>query len=204
MKTLIEIFLLTAVVACSTSTTVIIKSNPDKAKIYVSDFSSEDKKLLGETPFSGRSDEIKKVSNGSGPVFFTLEKEGYFSQRLFVTELNAAELSVNMNLIPERVVEQSAFLDEVISGLFESQRLVKSKRFEEALSLLGKLEEKMPFISSIYEIKGGIYFLQKNYGAALEAFNLALKYNPKNIESRRMKNALLELSGQSLEPAVKE
>lgn len=183
------------ITSCATKTSVIIKSNPEKAKIFVSDFHSDEKKLLGETPYSGSSSDIKTVTKGSGPVFLTLEKEGYFSQRIFVTELNAAELSVNLSLKPERAVEESNFLDEVISGLFESQRLVKTRRLEEALSLLAKLEEKTPYISTIYELKGGVYFLQKNYAAALEAFNLALKYNPKNMEARRLKNALLELSG---------
>jgi tetratricopeptide (TPR) repeat protein len=182
--------------SCASNTTVSIKSNPEKAKIYVSDFNSDEKKYLGETPYSGTSKDIKTMTNGSGPVFLTLEKDGYFSQRIFVTELNAAEMAVNLSLKPERAIEESFSLDEVISGLFESQRLVKSKRYEEALSLLAKLEEKAPYISIIYELRGGVYFIQKNYTGALEAFSLALKYNPKNVEARRLKNALQELNDQ--------
>jgi tetratricopeptide (TPR) repeat protein len=180
--------------SCSTKTGITITSNPEKAKIYVNDLSSNEKKLIGETPYSGTSKDLLAATKGSGPVFITLERDGHFSQRLFITELNASDLNLNLTLSPERVVEEAQFLDEIISGLFESQRLVKSNRIEDALRLLAKLEERAPYLSTIYEIRGGIFFIQKNYAGALESFNLALKYNPKNVEARRLKSALIEMN----------
>ena len=54
------------------------------------------------------------------------------------------------------------------------------------------LKKDMPRVAAIYELEGGILFILNRKKASLDAYNAAVRYNPKNPENIRMRNLLRE------------
>ncbi|TNE97063.1 MAG: hypothetical protein EP326_12145 [Deltaproteobacteria bacterium] len=144
-------------------------------------------KAIGQTPLNFRADEIEKKYEGSGPISVEYRKEGYQSKKVMITELSAVDLKVKMELMAESGLEDQRRLNWVVDSLFEVKRLVSAKRYDDAIELLKKVKEAVPQVSAVYELEGGIYFIQNKLHAALDSYTMSVRYNPKNMESIRMK-----------------
>ena len=101
----------------------------------------------------------------------------------------------------EKYYQEYEKFNHAVDDLFEAQRLVRVQRQEEALVVLRNLRNQTPDLSAIYEIEGGIYFLQKKYTDALDSYRLALKYNSKGIDALKMQIVLENLIGIKRVPA---
>jgi tetratricopeptide (TPR) repeat protein len=104
-----------------------------------------------------------------------------------ITELSAVDLKVKMELMAESGLEDQRRLNWIVDSLFEVKRLVSAKRYDDAIELLKKVKEAVPQVSAVYELEGGIYFIQNKLHAALDSYTMSVRYNPKNMESIRMK-----------------
>ena len=192
-----------ALVGCAT-TRISLFTNPNGAQVYAKPLGSGQLQLLGETPLTVSGDQIEKVYSGSGPVLLEFRKEGFQTTTTLVTELSSQDLNINMEMTPSAGLEDMQGLNTLIETLFECQRLVKVHRYDEALARLKEIERKAPQISTIYEMEGGIYYLQRKYQDALDAYRLAVRYNPKNVEALRMRGLLEKTFGINRSMATEE
>lgn len=175
--------------ACS-SAQITLLSSPSKAEVYAAALGERKAKLIGETPLKLTSSELSKAYGGSGPVSLEFKKDGYASAKTIITDIGAVDLTVNMDLPPTSGLEDQVRLNSVVDSIFECQRLAKVGREEDALSKLKAIEKEAPHLAATYELEGGIYYLQKKYRNALDAYTLASNYNPKNPQVVRMRNYL--------------
>lgn len=188
-STFISFILGLALVSCGTTTTrITFDSSPSKADIYVRTHSHDEFKKIGETPLVYRADEIERKLEGSGPLEVEYRKKGYRNSSVYITELAAMDLEVKMELISENGLEDQKLLNWVIDSMFEIKRLVSTKRYDDALTMIKSVKEAVPQVSAIYELEGGIYFLQRKYFYALDAYETAVRYNPNNLELIRMRD----------------
>jgi len=178
--------------ACSTAT-INLNSTPSAAQVYVTALGTDSPKLIGQTPFVISSSDLERSHGGSGPVSIEMKKDGYWPAKTIITDVSAADLTVNLELNPITGLIDHDRMNAVMDSIFESQRLARAGRPNDALTKLKELEKQAPQLAAIYELEGGIYYIQKDYKSSLDAYTLAVKYNPSNVDSLRMR-ALLEKS----------
>jgi len=185
--------LLLSMSACSTAT-LNFDSTPKKAQIYAVPLGGNPK-LIGETPLTIKGPDLATQYQGSGPFFLEFRKEGYVSSRTVVTDLSAIDLTVSVNLTPTNGLEDKDKLNSVISRLFEAQRLGRAGRYDDALTKLKELETEAPQLAAIYELEGGIYFLQRKYNDSLDAYSSAVRKDPNAVEALRMRDKIVKMNG---------
>jgi len=168
---------------------------PHDAKVYAKPVASGKRVLLGSTPLKVNTENIEQELAGGGPVYVEFVKEGYFKYRVYITELSNMSTNLSVELEPKTGLEDQEVLNSVIESMFESQRLAKAKRYDHALEELDHLQQKAPFLASIYEMKGGIYYIKQQYRAAYDNYQKAIKFNPKSADARRMVGLLKSTFG---------
>jgi tetratricopeptide (TPR) repeat protein len=193
-RRIVALALVTTTVACS-STQVALHTTPTQARVYAKSLGLGKLEYIGETPLYLKGNDLDKRYDGSGPLYLEFRKEGYRSGSTIITELSFVDLNVTMELTPESGLEDPSVMNSLIDSMFEAQRLVKVKRYEEALNKLTEIKRNAPQVSAIYELEGGIYYLQQRYQDALDSYRLAVKYNPRNGEALRMKNLIEDSFG---------
>ena len=182
---------------CSTVASLTLQSNPGGAEVWVAPLDGTTPKKLGQTPLATRSDEAQKVAGTTGPILIEFRKDGYLASRSMVTDLVPADITITAQLQRSTGLENVEALNLVVDRLFEAQRLVRAGRLDDALKLAGEVERDAPELSAVYEIQGGIFYLQKKPREALDAYQVSIRYNPKNAEAIRMRNYLMANMGLS-------
>lgn len=167
-----------------------LQSNPPKAQVYAAPLGGGTPKLLGETPLTVPVPSVQRDYGGSGPVILEFRRNGYLSSKTIITDLSAGDITVNLELQATTGLEDAERLNSVVDSVFEGQRLARVGRADEALARLKQVESQAPQLAATYELEGGILYLQKKYREALDAYSLAVKFNPKAQESIRMRNML--------------
>lgn len=179
------LFLLFALVGCA-STKVSILTNPDGATVYAKPVGDAKLIELGTTPLYLKNTDLEKKYGGSGAVYVEIHKDGYKPDTFFVTEISQVDLNVIRELRPIRDLEQQRWLNVQVDQMFEVRRLVQAKRYDDAMFIVRELKKQIPMVASVHELEGGIFLLKRKYREALDAFRLALKYNPENVEAAKV------------------
>ncbi|MDZ4662245.1 MAG: hypothetical protein SGJ18_11570 [Pseudomonadota bacterium] len=149
-----------------------MQSSPSEAEVFIRAVNETQGEPLGKTPIDLSEAELtRRMPKLKGPFIVEMKKLGYNDEKIYVTEWTAAtDLRMNIKLAPfgEKQSDSSnqSALNRTIDLLFESQRLARVKRFEEALVLLQELQLLEPHLAAIYELQGGIFYLQKKYDKA--------------------------------------
>ncbi|MEQ1875611.1 MAG: hypothetical protein ABL958_03130 [Bdellovibrionia bacterium] len=180
--------------ACS-STQVAIHTQPTQSRVYAKSLGRGKLEFIGETPLYLKGDQIEKSFSGSGPVYLEFRKEGFRTTNTIITELSYVDLNLSMEMTPEGAFEDYSSVNTLIDSMFEAQRLVKVKRYAEALTRLAEIKRLAPQVSAIYELEGGIYYLTQRFQDALDSYRMAVRYNPRNAEALRMKNLIEDSFG---------
>jgi tetratricopeptide (TPR) repeat protein len=94
------------------------------------------------------------------------------------------------NLQPKENFLKYREMDIAISKMFEAQRLMRSKQYDHAITILQDLEKNQPHLSIIAELIGSGHYIKKDFEAALDAYNKAYQVNPENKEAFKMKKYL--------------
>ncbi len=188
---------------CSTAM-VTLESTPPAAEVFIRPYGSTESKQIGETPLNISASDLKRQSGPQGPVVLEFRKEGYLPYRAVITDLSASDFTLSGELTAVSGIDEQAKLNRVIDQIFEAQDLGRAGRQEDALVKLRALEREAPQVAAIYELEGGIYYLQKKFKEAFDAYNLALKLNPGEAQAVRMR-ALLKsvLENDGAAPAGK-
>ena len=180
--------------SCGSTSKFKVTSNPDKSSVFIKDIQKGKDIEIGKTPLEIDTDELEEKFKFevTGPIVMEVRQEGYFSSRAFITDIQSADLELSFNLDSHNLLANSKSTDEIVAKLFESQKIIKLQRYDEALKILKELKDKNPTISVIHELEGGVYLLKKDYKLAYKSYVMAYKYNDQNQEALRMKKFIEE------------
>jgi tetratricopeptide (TPR) repeat protein len=173
---------------------LIIKSDPTEAEIFVRSLGKESYVKLGKTPFSMNISEIKtKYANGDSAFIVQVTKKGFDTKNFIMTDMGKSDVDLFVNLELKDDLVQMAKFDELTNKLFESQRLIREKSYEDAIKILESEQILFPNISTIPELIGSSYYLMRDFRKSLTYYKKALEINSKNVHAYQMK-LLLEKS----------
>lgn len=198
MRYMISLTLLLLLSACSTAS-VIVRSEPAGADVYVVDSKTGQNALLGKTPL--QFDKAAQASAvGADVITLKIEKDGFQPKMASVAALGGQNAYVDFKL--SRSTVASAEIRESFERnrvLFKkANQLVLLKRYAEGLAELEKILEVDPKNAEAHAAKGSVLYLMKDYDGAGLAWNRALEINP-NLESVR--SSLIELYSQQAVPS---
>jgi hypothetical protein len=197
----ILLFLLTQVIFVSLlfSAELSIESNPSEAQIYVST-DGKNEIEIGKSPYKQDLGLIiDKYIKKMGFVLI-IKKEGHEPYRIFITKTSNVDITLLANLEISRTISNTKKQDRLISELFDIQRLIRSKAYQDAILKLTKLETEFKDISVIYELKATTYYIMKNMEQALAYYRKAFSTNSENIDAYKMKTYMeekLKLGGEA-------
>ena len=134
-----------------------------------------------------------------GTLQVLVHKPGFDKFNIAVPVLKNVDIKLNANLEVQRDIKMTQDLDLLVTDLFDVLRMMRVKDFDSAFKKLEKLESKFPHFSIIYEMKGSISYLKKDFKRALNFYRKAFAVNPKNREAYRMKIYLEKKFGVSKE-----
>lgn len=172
-----------------------LKSDPPGAKIFVRDLSGVQNIKVGNTPYEANL--LDLASNYAKSNFFlvVIEKEGYETQSILLSDLLKSDIDLSINLIPKEDILHYRKLDKSVNDLMESQRLLRAQQYDEAITLLKTVEMEQPKLSIVPEIIGSAYYLKKDQRASLTWFEKAYRINPENKDAFTMKSYLRKALG---------
>ena len=200
-------------VGCTTAS-LTVNSVPEKAQVLIRPVGGGELVSMGETPLVLTRAQLKSNGADSGPVLVEVQKENFISQKILITESDAVDMKLDFALAlsdkeqgltgPGYTLGDAQDLNSAIDRLFEVRKFINLESYGEALIHLRNIESKWPFLSAVYEMKGGVLFLQKKYRDALAAYGIALKYNPKSVSSANMASTLEAKLGIDADKLVNE
>jgi hypothetical protein len=166
---------------------ISITSNPEQATISVRNAQTGQEVKIGKTPYKGSLDAI--VSNiASGSVFMLeLTKIGFEPYRVLITKTGSSDIALNVNMTVSRDMRMTQDFDLLMSELFDVQRMIRTKDYSSSMSKIDDLIKKFPHFSIVYEMKGSIFYLMKEFKRSLTFYRKAFAVNPKNRDAYRMK-----------------
>lgn len=182
-STFLSLFLLPQLVMAAR---FMVRSEPSGAEVMVQTAQGGEKTKLGVTPLDVDHSQIDAITKG---VAFKLElsKQGFDKYEMLVASTGKEDITWDAVLVPSVKEKGDPEIDVLISGLFEAQRLVRAKDYAGALTSLEILEKKFPNVSSVYELKGSVNYLKKDFNIALAEFRKAFTLNPQNKVAQQMK-----------------
>lgn len=163
----------------------------------------------------------------SGAIYIEIEKENYQPATILVTDTGSSTLEVSQELKPiskgsisaqnnrdkdakegagsegstVSTALNSVDLNKGLEDLFEAQRLARVGRLEDALKLLDDVGKGYPRLAAVHEMKGGIFYLQKDYKRALDEYKKTVSLNLDNVTAQQMiKRLESQLSASGVKP----
>lgn len=176
-------FLVTRV---STGGEIKIVSNPVESEVYIQSGNGKSIKV-GKTPFNQDLDELIQRYVKSSSFVIEVKKKGYRDYRVLFNKTSNVDIELNANLEVSNDTNKIQEYDIMIGDLFESQRLIRGKNYKDAILKLNELEKKYKQFSTIHELKGIAYYLDKDIEKSLSFFRKAFAVNPQNADAYRMK-----------------
>lgn len=190
------------IASCSTGARLHFQTEPPRADIYVKPLDVGEFRKIGITPAVIRSGDIDEKNGGTGPLYVEFRKPGYKTKSMLITEMSAVDLTVSRELEVESGLDDQKNINWVIDTMFEVKDLVQRREFAKAMQQIERLKKMVPQVAAVYELEGGIFFLQSKFHDALKSFRLAARYNPRNPEIIRMRDLLEDRLGENKAPAL--
>lgn len=170
-----------------------LNSDPIDANVFIRDFGGTVNDKIGKTPFTGNIQDLANGHSKTGFFILVIEKEGYLSQSVVMSDLLKSDLGINVNLEPIQDFMKYRNIDGSINELFEAQRLIRASQYDDAIEKLKKIEGEEKNLSIIPEMIASSYYLKKEMKSALVWYKKAYRVNPENKDAFMMK-AYLEKS----------
>ncbi len=166
---------------------ISITSNPERAIISVKNAQTGQEVSIGKTPYKGNLETI--VANvASGSVFMLeLKKNGFEPYRILITKTGSSDIAINVNMDVSRSMKMTQDFDLLMNELFDAQRMIRLKDYASSMEKLNVLIKKFPHFSIVYELKGSVFYLMKEFKRSLTFYRKAFATNSKNRDAYRMK-----------------
>lgn len=166
---------------------LVIDSNPADCEVFTIDKDTGKKNAVGRTPYKSDMDLIKTNVGNNGVLQVEVHKPGFEPYNIAIPIVGNNDIKINANLEVEKDIKLTQDFDLLVSDLFDVLRMIRLKDYGNGLKKLEMLEKKFPHYSIVYEMKGTILYLQKNFKQALNFYRKAFGINPKNREAYKMK-----------------
>jgi tetratricopeptide (TPR) repeat protein len=150
---------------------------------------------IGKTPYTGNLQDLASSYSKSGFFIVVIEKTGYVSQSIVLSDLLKSDLALTINLESSQDFTKYKVVDQSINELFEAQRFIRSQLYDEAIEKLKKLEADEKNLSIIPEMIASTYYLKKDMKSALGWYRKAYRVNPDNKDAFTMKTYLEKSMG---------
>ncbi len=180
------VLILMVFVSCSTMS-LTIKSDPEKATVYIRE--GKLLKKVGETPIRVTAREL----GGAAPFNLVIRKEGFQTEQLLVEERTlAADAQIYASL--KRATEDSgrgvASLKHSSGDLQRSIASIQAKliqnNYQEAELQAKGFVNTNPYSAVGWTLLGNAYVLQNKNQLALEAYQKANTFDPDNPDTVKM------------------
>lgn len=166
---------------------VTIDSSPSECEITVINPDNGVKTVLGKTPYDTDMQQLKSNVGDNGIVQLDIQKPGFQKYHMALPIVGSSDIKVFANLEVDNDIKLTQDIDLLMGDLFDVLRMVRVQDFGNGMKKLELLEQKFPHYSIIYEMKGMISYLRKNFKEALNFYRKSFGLNPKNREAYRMK-----------------
>lgn len=217
MRNIFILFFFLIAAGCSTGR-LVVESTPKEGQVFIRAAGQAQSQSIGQSPTSRAISEVRGLAGGADTIVVEIRKAGYFPKSVVVTDVDSlSDIKVNLELssvekfvngtdpnmgdaqraiLAQLYQERTFETNKLIDDLFEAQRLAQVGRIDDSEKKLDEIESKHPNVASVYEIRGGLAFMRKDYPKALDAFRKAARSNPNNIEVLNMKQYLERLVGE--------
>ncbi|MCB0367899.1 MAG: tetratricopeptide repeat protein [Bdellovibrionales bacterium] len=187
--------------ACSTTSHVVIRSEPSAAKVFFIDKRTGQNALLGTTPISFERDFSNK--NNDQIMQLRIEKDGFEPKNTAIASFGGQDtfVDIRLNTVASSKKEISDAFEKSRVLLSQINRLVLTNRYSEALLNIEKILELDPKNSEALSAKGSVLFLMKDFDGARKFWTQALDLNP-NLENVRSSLIEMSLNGNNRMPAT--
>lgn len=202
---LIWLLLVSMLTACATGN-MQLSSIPEGSNVVLISGRGEIKSL-GKTPLKMTMQKL--FSNASNFANLRVEKDGFYSQSFIIPRTSLpTNHEINVSLeekplvkapdaqpLPSTPVTPVAVemdkcsqlskesLTKLSKGVAVVQSIILKRDFEIAKVRLAGLIADFPYISVLYDLQGNIFYLQKNYNEAVNAYEKSLELEPDNMET---------------------
>ena len=164
-----------------------IQSTPDGTDVYFQKSTTSSLVKLGKTPLTLTDLELAKVLGESKTFVVSLTRDGFQPYRIMMVRTKEVEMNLDVKMEITEEIKTAKKHDNLMSELFEVQRLIRSDNFQGALTRLETLEKEYKNFSIIPEMKGLAYYMSKDINKALSMFRIAFSKNPENRDAYKMK-----------------
>ena len=165
---------------------LVIQSSPKDCEVFLVDPTTGKKTALGKTPYESTVSQVAG-GNESGSIQIEVHKPGFIPYHIALPSSIGADVKLFANLEVEKNISMNQDFDLLVGDLFDVLRMVRVKDYKNSFAKLEKLEKRFPHFSIIFEMKGMVSYLQRNYKEALNFYRKSFGLNPKNREAYRMK-----------------
>jgi tetratricopeptide (TPR) repeat protein len=172
-----------------------LKSDPADAKVFIRDLGGIQNIKIGNTPYEGNILDLATNYAKSNFFLVVIEKDGYESQSILLSDLLKSDIELNINLSPKEDILYFRKLDKSMNDMMEAQRLLRAQQYDEAISLLKNVETDQPKLSIVPELIGSAFYLKKDQRNSLTWFEKAYRMNPENKDAYTMKSYLRKALG---------
>lgn len=164
-----------------------VTSAPEGADVFIKRKSDDTAAKIGVTPIGTTLEEVR-AKYGLGETFYIeVKKEGHESYNIMMAPIASSDIELAVKLPVSRDIMLTRKFDNIAFQLFEAQRLTRDKNFESALKVLDAIEKEEKYLSVINEMRGGVYYLKKDFNSALSYYRRAFAINSENKDAYSMK-----------------
>lgn len=184
-------FVLIMLTGCGTTGTVVVRSSPSDANVFLFDVRSGQNAVLGKTPLTFKKDLAK--DSKSDVLQIRIEKDGFETRHASVAAFGSQTTYVDVKL--SSVLGAKSDLHKAFEVnrqlMAEANRLAVNKRYAEALTRIDKVLETDPKNDEAHAARGSVLYLMKDIEGAELAWRKSLEINPGNDSVRA---ALVDLN----------
>lgn len=177
------------------SSTYRVQSTPADSDVEVQ-YRNGSRRVLGKTPATFAASDVNAAKEA---LSFTLKKEGYESQTIYVPgSLTEKSVDINVALTKNAVSGDPKKFDETLNALASAvadvQKDIQKKDYSFAEQKLTNLITEYPNVSTLYSLLGNISYLERRIEKALVYYKKAQSLSPNSVELQKIVERLEGIS----------
>lgn len=218
--------LIAVVISGCASGTLYVNTGQDEVEVFVRQGNATKATSIGTTPLQTPTKGVVTKSGVKSGLVLELRKEGFLTKEIYLPDLGGAnKIEIRTSLTPEpkpeavegekeeearspaaieaelmgklqEKVNRTEETNQLFDQVFEIKRLISTGQMQDAEGRIDTLKQTYPDLSILYEMRGGIAFMNKDYQRALEEYTLALQVHPENLQVLNMKRYLERVLNQ--------
>jgi tetratricopeptide (TPR) repeat protein len=187
---------------CLSCGTVKIRSTPPEADVLILLPGKAEPKQLGKTPFESQVNALSTEVN-NGTIILIVQKQGYFPNHFIVPNLSGGELEIETSLKPNLHADYTE-INRMVTLLFRAERMIKEKRFDDAIKAADELQAINENLAAAYHVKGTVFLLKNDLTKSRFEWKRAVELEPSNNEAQQMLKLIDQNLGVAPKPAETE